>query len=72
MARYLFAYEVKSSGRKGEFSWTADSEEAARELVHAKITDFEFTEPEDIVVGDLLEVKETTGNQYYECEGCSA
>ncbi|MFS0724027.1 hypothetical protein [Paenibacillus sp. 1P07SE] len=72
MARYLFSYEVKSTGRKGEFSWSADSEAEARELVHAKITDFEFTEPEDIVVGDLLEVKETTGNQYYECEGCSA
>ncbi|GGG08285.1 hypothetical protein [Paenibacillus abyssi] len=72
MARYLFAYEVKSTGQKGEFSWSADSEEEAREKVHAKITDFEFTEPDDIVVGDLLEKKETTGDQYYECEGCSA
>ncbi|GGD51058.1 hypothetical protein [Paenibacillus nasutitermitis] len=72
MARYLFAFEVKSTGKKGEFSWSAETEEEAREKVLLKIADFEFSEVEDILLGDLLEVKATTGNQYYECEGCSA
>ena len=72
MARYLFAFEVKSSGRKGEFSWSAETEEEARGKVLAKIADFEFTEQDDILLGDLLEVRETSGSQYYECEGCSA
>ncbi|MBD2848511.1 hypothetical protein IDH44_25305 [Paenibacillus sp. IB182496] len=72
MARYLFAFEVVSTGSKGEFSWNAATEEEAREQVQAKIADFEFTEVEDIRVGDLLATKETTGDQYYECEGCSA
>ncbi|WP_274651390.1 hypothetical protein [Paenibacillus humicola] len=72
MARYLFAFEVKSTGKKGEFSWTAATEEEARAKVLLKIADFEFTETDDIVLGDLLDVKQTTGDQYYECEGCSA
>ena len=72
MARYLFAFEIKSSGRKGEFSWTAETEAEAREKVLAKIADFEFTEVDDVQVGDLLDTRTTTGDQYYECEGCSA
>ncbi|MBW7458220.1 hypothetical protein ACFOLF_28390 [Paenibacillus sepulcri] len=72
MARYLFAFEVKSSGKKGEFSWSAETEEEARAKVLLKIADFEFSEVEDIQLGDLLEVRTTTGDQYYECEGCSA
>jgi len=72
MARYLFAFEVKSSGKKGEFSWSADTEEEARVKVHEKIADFEFTDLEDIEVGEVLEVKDGSGNSYFECEGCSA
>ncbi|QHT59678.1 hypothetical protein GXP70_06745 [Paenibacillus lycopersici] len=72
MTRYLFEYEVPSTGKKATFSWIGKSEEEARAAVHAKVADFEFMELDDIVVGKVLEAKETTGNQYYECEGCSA
>jgi hypothetical protein len=72
MTRYLFAFEIKSTGKKGEFSWSADNEAEAREKVQAKIADFEFTELDDVTVGAVLETRSATGNQYYECEGCSA
>jgi len=72
MKRYLFAFEVKSTGKKGEFSWVAQTEEEARTQVHAKIADFEFVTLEDVIVGDVLAVKDPQNNQHYECEGCSA
>jgi capsid portal protein len=72
MNRYLFEYEIPSTKQAGTFSWTAKTEEEAREKVQAKVADFEFIETNEVIVGKLIEVKETTGNQYYECEGCSA
>lgn len=72
MTRFLFEYEIKSTGRKGEFSWVAATEEEARVQVQAKIADFEFIDREEVVVGKLLATKDPTGNQHYECEGCSA
>lgn len=72
MIRYLFEYTVPATGKKATFSWIGKTEEEARVAVHAKVADFEFMEPEEVVIGSVLEAKETTGNQYYECEGCSA
>jgi hypothetical protein len=71
MARYLFAYEIKSTGKKGEFSWSANTEEDARKNVQFKVSDFEFVELEDVVVGELIKILDAK-SQYYECEGCSA
>lgn len=72
MTRYLFEYEVIATGKKSTFSWLGNTEEEARTAVHAKVADFEFMEPDEVAVGKLLDAKETTGTQYYECEGCSA
>lgn len=72
MKRYHFEYEIPSAKKTGTFSWVANTEDEARKSVQAKVADFEFIETDDVVVGKLVEVKETTGNQYYECEGCSA
>jgi len=72
MIRYLFEFELKSTGKKGEFSWIAETEEEARKFVQAKVADFEFVDMNDVVVGKLLATKDPKGNQHYECEGCSA
>ncbi len=72
MQKYLFAYKVKSSEKSWESSIIAESEEKAREKIVIKIADFEFTEESEIILGELLAVKEASGNQYMECEGCSA
>ncbi len=72
MTRFLFEFEIRSTGKKGEFSWIAQTEEEAREQVHAKIADFEFVEKADVIVGKLIATKDPKNNQHYECEGCSA
>lgn len=72
MSRFLFAFTVKSTGKKGEFSWSANTEKEAREKAHVKIADFEFTELDDVEVGEVLKIAEGSGTSYYECEGCSA
>ncbi|MFM9279642.1 hypothetical protein [Paenibacillus jiagnxiensis] len=71
MTRYLFEYELKSTGYKGEFSWVAESEEQAKTAVHERIADLEFVDMDDVMVGKLLKTLDAT-NQYYECEGCSS
>ncbi|BBH18850.1 hypothetical protein Back11_01950 [Paenibacillus baekrokdamisoli] len=72
MKKYLFAYKVKSNEKSWESSVIAETEEKAREKIVAKIADFEFTDESEIELGELLAVKEANGNQYIECEGCSA
>ncbi|MFC5650974.1 hypothetical protein ACFPYJ_18035 [Paenibacillus solisilvae] len=72
MKKYLFAYKVKSSDKSWESSIIAESEEKARTAIIAKIADFEFTDESEIELGELLAIKEANGNQYIECEGCSA
>jgi hypothetical protein len=72
MNRYHFEYEIPSTKQTGTFSWVSSTEEEARIKVQAKVADFEFLETDEVIVGKLIEIKGTTGNQYYECEGCSA
>ncbi|MDO7905607.1 hypothetical protein Q5741_04175 [Paenibacillus sp. JX-17] len=71
MIRYLFEYEVKSTGYKGEFSWVAENEEQARTAIRERVADLEFVDLEDVIVGQLLKTLDAT-QQYYECEGCSS
>lgn len=71
MNRYLFEYELKSTGFKGEFSWVEASEEKAREAIQERIADLEFTEIEDVIVGSLLKTMDAT-NHFSECENCAS
>ncbi|WP_211747129.1 hypothetical protein [Paenibacillus sp. Marseille-Q4541] len=71
MNRYLFEYELKSTGFKGEFSWIEESEEKAKEAIRDRIADLEFTEIEDVVVGNLLKTMDATG-RFFECENCAS
>ncbi|SFS70073.1 hypothetical protein [Paenibacillus sp. 453mf] len=71
MNRYLFEYELQSTGFRGEFSWVEESEEKAKEAVRERIADLEFTELEDVIVGKLLKTMDAS-NRYFECENCAS
>lgn len=71
MNRYLFEYELKSTGFKSEFSWVAESEEKARDAILDRIADLEFTEIEDVIVGSLLKIMDASGH-FVECESCAS
>lgn len=49
MNRYLFEYELQSTGFRGEFSWVEESEEKAKEAVRERIADLEFTDRKSVV-----------------------
>ncbi|RKL68450.1 hypothetical protein CR203_05910 [Salipaludibacillus neizhouensis] len=70
MKRYLFAYEVISTGVKSEFSIAEMNEDKARAKITERVADMEFTEEDDIKIVELLKVLELK-DSYYECEGCS-
>lgn len=70
MKRFLFEYEIISSGITREHSIVEKDEAAAKNVAVERIADIEFTEVEDIKLGKLvktIELKDT----YYECEGCT-
>jgi hypothetical protein len=70
MKRFLFEYEIVSSGITREHSIVEKDEAAAKNVAVERIADIEFTEVEDIKLGKLvktIELKDT----YYECEGCT-
>ena len=70
MNRYLFSYSIKSTGDSGEFSQIAQSEEEAKQLIVERVADIEFTDTEDVVIGELIKTINAS-TQYYECEGCT-
>ncbi|MGD6942874.1 hypothetical protein ACQCT6_12640 [Cytobacillus gottheilii] len=70
MQRFLFEYEIISSGISREHSIVAKDEADAKNVAVERIADIEFTDAEDIKLGRLvkaIELKDT----YYECEGCT-
>lgn len=70
MTRYLFEYEVLSTGTQREFSYVAESEGKARKLVKERIADLEFVDEDDVRIGSLIKTLDAT-NSYFECEGCT-
>lgn len=70
MKRYLFEYEVVSSGKKSEFSIVASSEEEAVAQILERVADMEFTDEDDIKIGKLIKTLDLK-DHYYECEGCT-
>lgn len=70
MKRYLFSYTIKSTGESSEFSQIAQSEEEAKQLLLERVADIEFTEIEDVLIGDLIKTIDAS-THYYECEGCT-
>lgn len=72
MMRYTFAYTVKSTGEKSEFSQEADSKEEAATLITSRIADLEFTDETDIELGDTIAISKKVGDNYIACEGCAS
>ncbi|OMF17221.1 hypothetical protein BK131_04450 [Paenibacillus amylolyticus] len=70
--RYTFKYTVKSTGECSEMSVMADSKEDAEAIIPARIADIEFTEEDDIELGELLSISKKVGDNYVACEGCAS
>ncbi|MFC7063487.1 hypothetical protein [Halobacillus seohaensis] len=70
MKRFLFEYEVISTGTKSEFSITELNEEQAKDKIVERVADMEFTEEDDIKIGEMIKILNIEDN-YYECEGCT-
>ncbi|MNC62498.1 hypothetical protein D3C75_1125260 [compost metagenome] len=70
--RHTYAYEVISTGYVSEFSIEADNSEDAAQLIVGRIADIEFTDEDDIRLGNLLEVSKKVGDNYIACEGCAS
>ncbi|MDL4842374.1 hypothetical protein [Aquibacillus rhizosphaerae] len=70
MKRYLFEYEVISSGLISQFSIVSASESEAKAQIKERVADIEFTEESDITIKNLIKTIDATDN-YYECEGCT-
>ena len=68
--RFLLEYLVKPTGKKGQFSYVADTEENARKQIVDRIADLEFVEKDEVELGRLLKIQGAT-KKYYECEGCT-
>lgn len=72
MLRYTFAYTVKSTGYSSEFSQIATRKEEAASLIVARIADLEFTDLEDIELGEVISISKKVGDNYIACEGCAS
>jgi hypothetical protein len=70
--KHTYAYEVISTGEKSEFSIMADNSEDAASMIVPRIADLEFTEPDNIRLGELLSVSKKVGDNYVACEGCAS
>lgn len=70
MKRFLFEYEIISTGEKSELSVIAKDEKEAKELIKDRAADFNFVEVEDVKVGKMIKVLDA-GDSYFECEGCT-
>ncbi|OPG98915.1 hypothetical protein B2I21_08475 [Chryseobacterium mucoviscidosis] len=70
--RYTFAYTVKSTGEYSEMSQLATSKEEAKAIIPARIADIEFTEEDDIQLGELINISKQVGDNYVACEGCAS
>ncbi|MEC0110429.1 hypothetical protein P4H27_26010 [Paenibacillus taichungensis] len=70
--RYTFAYTVKSTGERSEMSVMAGSKEVAAEIISSRIADIEFTEEDDIELGELINISKKVGDNYIACEGCAS
>jgi hypothetical protein len=73
---YLFEWKNKTDPEDKaprQTSITAKSEAIARNGIVARIALFEWIDDhDDIVLGDLIDVKSTRALTYEGCEGCSA
>ncbi|MER2061451.1 MAG: hypothetical protein ABS894_00820 [Aerococcus urinaeequi] len=70
--RYTFAYTVNSTGERSEMSVMAESKEDAEAIIKDRIADIEFTEVDDIELGELLSISKQVGDNYVACEGCAS
>lgn len=70
MKRYLFEYEIISTGMISQFSIVAANEDEAKANIKERVADIEFTDESDIEIKSLIKSIDASDN-YYECEGCT-